>query len=197
MSEPSKSEEALEQIEERLVEAEVRMEKSVEALLKELTSIRTGRANPSLVERLQVDLYGIEQPMQSIANISAPEARLIVIKPYDKTAISPIEKAIQRADLGLNPSNDGQIIRIAIPPLTEDRRKDFVKVVHSKAEEGRIAVRNIRRDEVEHVRKVEKDGHVSRDELERSLSEIQKITDQFIGRVDDIAKKKEAEILEV
>ena len=197
MSEPTKAEEALAQIEERLVDAEIRMEKSVEALHKELSGIRTGRASPSLVERLQVEAYGVPTPLQSLAGISTPEARLLVIRPYDRSAISAIEKAIQRSDLGLTPSNDGQLIRIVIPQLTEERRHELSKLCARRAEEARVAVRNIRRDEVEHLRRVEKEGHVSRDELERSLAQAQQITDQFIARVDEVARKKEAEILEV
>ena len=197
MSEPTKAEEALAQIEERLVDAEIRMEKSVEALHKELSGIRTGRASPALVERLQVDAYGVPTPLQSLAGISTPEARLLVIRPYDRSTISAIEKAIQRSDLGLTPSNDGQLIRIAIPQLTEERRHELSKLCARRAEEARVAVRNIRRDEVDHLRRVEKEGHVGHDELERSLSQVQQITDQFIARVDEVARKKEAEILEV
>ena len=197
MSEPTKAEEALAQIEERLVDAEIRMEKSVEALHKELSGIRTGRASPSLVERLQVEAYGVPTALQSLAGISTPEARLLVIRPYDRSAISAIEKAIQRSDLGLTPSNDGQLIRIVIPQLTEERRHELSKLCARRAEEARVAVRNIRRDEVEHLRKVEKEGHVSRDDVEGSLSQVQRITDQFIAKVDEVARKKEAEILEV
>jgi ribosome recycling factor len=197
MTDPTKAEEALAQIEERLVDAEIRMEKSVEALHKELSSIRTGRASPSLVERLQVEAYGVPTPLQTLAGISTPEARLLVIRPYDRTSIPAIEKAIQRSDLGLTPSNDGQLIRIVIPQLTEERRHELTKLCAHRAEEARVAVRNIRRDEVDHLRKVEKEGHLSRDELERSLGQVQHITDQFISKLDDVVKKKEAEILEV
>ena len=197
MTEPNKAEEALAQIEERLVDAGIRMEKSVEALHKELSSIRTGRASPALVERLQIEAYGVPTPLQTLAGISTPEARLLVIRPYDRNSIPAIEKAIQRSDLGLTPSNDGQLIRIVIPQLTEERRHELGKLCARRAEEARVAVRNIRRDEVEHLRKVEKDGHLSRDELERSLGQVQHITDQFIAKVEDVVKKKEAEILEV
>ena len=197
MSEPTKAEEALAQIEERLVDAEIRMEKSVEALHKELSGIRTGRASPSLVERLQVEAYGVPTPLLSLAGISTPEARLLVIRPYDRSAMPAIEKAIQRSDLGLTPSNDGQVIRIVIPQLTEERRHELSKLCARRAEEARVAVRNIRRDEVEHLRKVEKEGHVGRDDVERSLAQVQQITDQFIAKVDEVARRKEAEILEV
>ncbi|HWW09395.1 MAG TPA: ribosome recycling factor [Candidatus Acidoferrales bacterium] len=193
----AKAEEAQAAINQRVADASVRMEKSLDALNKELMTIRTGRASPSLVERLQVDYYGTQTPLQALAGISTPDATQLVISPYDRGAISAIEKAIQRSELGLNPSNDGQLIRIAIPQLNEERRRELVKVVHRKAEDARVAVRNIRRDEVDHLRKVEKDGHVSKDEIETKLADVQKITDQFIARVDEAQKKKEAEILEV
>jgi ribosome recycling factor len=149
------------------------------------------------VERMQVEAYGVPTPLQTLAGISTPEARLLVIRPYDRTSIPAIEKAIQRSDLGLTPSNDGQLIRIVIPQLTEERRHELTKLCARRAEESRVAVRNIRRDEVDHLRKVEKEGHLSRDELERSLGQVQHITDQFISKLDDVVKKKEAEILEV
>jgi ribosome recycling factor len=197
MSDRTRSEDSAAQIQERLLGAEVRMEKSLESLAKELGGIRTGRATPSLIERVLVDYYGAPTPLQSIAGVTAPEARLLVIQPYDRTSIQAIEKALQKGDLGMNPTNDGQVIRIAIPALTEDRRREFAKLVKQKAEEARIAVRNIRRDEVEHLRKMEKDGHVSKDEIERNIATVQHITDGFIGKIDDSAERKEAEILEV
>jgi ribosome recycling factor len=197
VSDRTRSEDSQAQIQERLVDAGVRMEKSLESLHKDLGSVRTGRATPSLVDRVLVDYYGTPTPLQSIAGITAPEARLLLIQPYDRNSIQAIEKALQRGELALNPSNDGQVIRIAIPPLTEERRREFAKLVKQKAEEARIAVRNIRRDEVEHLRKLEKEGHVSKDEIERNIAEVQHITDSFIGKVDDLAQKKEAEILEV
>ncbi len=197
MSDREKSEDPSEQIAARLADAHERMEKSVEALHRDLMTIRTGRASPALLERLHVDYYGAQTPLQSLAGISVPEASLLVIAPYDRSSLGAIEKAIQKSDLGLNPSNDGQVIRVAIPQLTEERRKDLVKVIHRKAEESRVAVRNIRRDEVDHLRRVEKDGHVSKDEVATKLIEVQKITDQFIARIDDAAQRKETEILEV
>jgi ribosome recycling factor len=197
MSDRTRSEDSQAQIQERLLDAEVRMEKSLESLAKELGGIRTGRATPSLIDRVLVDYYGAPTPLQSIAGVTAPEARLLVIQPYDRTSIQAIEKALQKGDLGMNPTNDGQVIRIAIPALTEDRRREFAKLVKQKAEEARIAVRNIRRDEVEHLRKMEKDGHVSKDEIERNIATVQHITDGFIGKIDDSAERKEAEILEV
>jgi len=180
-----------------LKDAETRMGKSIEALHKELATIRTGRASPALVERLQVDYYGASTPLQSLASITAPEARLLVIQPYDRNAIAVIEKAIQKSELGLNPANDGQLIRIPIPQLTEERRRDFVKLVRKHAEEARVAIRNIRRDEVEHVRRMERDGEAGRDEVEKAQAQIQKITDRFVAQVDEVAHRKEAEILEV
>ncbi|HEY6468535.1 MAG TPA: ribosome recycling factor [Candidatus Dormibacteraeota bacterium] len=197
MSDREKTEDPSEQIAARLADAHERMEKSVEALHRDLMTIRTGRASPALLERLHVDYYGAQTPLQSLAGISVPEASLLVIAPYDRSSLGAIEKAIQKSDLGLNPSNDGQVIRVAIPQLTEERRKDLVKVIHRKAEESRVAVRNIRRDEVDHLRRVEKDGHVSKDEVATKLIEVQKITDQFIARIDDAAQRKETEILEV
>jgi ribosome recycling factor len=197
MSDREKSEDPSEQIAARIADANQRMEKSVEALHRDLMTIRTGRASPALLERLHVDYYGAQTPLQSLAGISVPEASLLVIAPYDRSSLGAIEKAIQKSDLGLNPSNDGQVIRVAIPQLTEERRKDLVKVIHRKAEESRVAVRNIRRDEVDHLRKVEKEGHVSKDEVATKLIDVQKITDQFIARIDDAAQRKETEILEV
>lgn len=197
MSDRARADEARAAIAERLVEAELRMEKSLEALHKELMTIRTGRASPALVERLHVDYYGSPTPLQSLAGITAPEPRLLVIQPYDRSTISAIEKAIQRSELGLNPSNDGQVIRLAIPALTEESRRELVKTVHRKAEDARVSIRNIRRDEVDHLRRVEKDGHVSKDEVERNVDELQKLTDRFAAKVDEAAQKKETAILEV
>ena len=184
-------------IDDWLKDAETRMAKSIEALHKELAGIRTGRATPALVERVQVDYYGSPTPLQSLASITAPEARLLVVQPYDRNAIGSIEKALQRSELGLNPGNDGQLIRIPIPPLTEERRRDYVKLVKKHAEEARVAIRNIRRDEVERIRKMEKDGEAGIDDVDRGLAHLQKITDRFVGQVDEVAHRKEAEILEV
>jgi len=184
-------------IDDWLKDAEQRMDKSVEALHKDLSSIRTGRATPALVDRLQVEYYGNPTPLLSLANLSAPEARLLVIQPYDRGAMAAIEKAIQKSELGLNPANDGTMIRIPIPPLTEERRKEFVKVAKQKAETARVAIRNIRRDELEHIRKIEKDGEVGSDELDRGIAQLQKITDRFVAKVDEVAHRKEQEILEV
>jgi len=184
-------------IDDWLRDAEIRMEKSLEALHRELVTIRTGRASPALVERVQVDYYGVPTPLQSLASINAPEARLLVIQPSDRNTITAIEKALRTGELGLNPGNDGQVIRIPIPPLTEERRKEFVKMVRRHAEEARVAIRNIRRDEVDHLRKMEKGGEAGIDDIDRGLASIQKITDRFVARVDEISHRKEAEILEV
>jgi len=184
-------------LDERLLEAEVRMEKSIESLQKELQPIRAGRATPSLVERVMVDYYGAPTPLLSLATINAPEARLLVIQPYDRSSIVGIEKALRAGELGLNPGNDGMVIRIPIPPLTEERRKEFVKMVHKHAEQARISIRNIRRDENDHVKRLEKDGEVGVDDVDRTLVQLQKVTDRFIARIDEITHRKEAEILEV
>lgn len=184
-------------IEDLLKDAEKRMEKSIEALQKELGTIRAGRATPALIERLHVDYYGAPTPLQQLASISAPDGRLLVVQPYDRSAIGAIEKALRSGELGLNPGNDGQVIRIPIPPLTEDRRKEFVKLVRKHAEEARIAIRNIRRDDVEHIRRIEKDGEAGVDEVDRGLAALQKVTDRFVGRADELSHRKEAEILEV
>jgi len=197
MTDRDRADDPEQQIAQRLADANQRMEKSVDALHRELMTVRTGRASPALLERLHVEYYGSPTPLQSIAGISVPEANMLVIQPYDRTSLNAIEKAIQKSDLGLNPTNDGQVIRVAIPQLTEERRKDLVKVIHRKAEEARVAVRNIRRDEVDHLRRVEKEGHISKDEVATKLVDVQKITDQFIARIDDANQRKEAEILEV
>lgn len=174
-----------------------RMTQAVQAFTRNLATVRAGRANPSLLDTIFVDYYGASTPLNQLANVTAPEARLLVITPYDKTAIGDIEKAIQKADLGLTPSNDGDVIRISIPPLTEERRKELVKVVGKFAEESRIQVRNIRRDANDQLRKLEKEGELTEDELRISQDEVQKETDQFIGEIDRLMKEKEEEIMEV
>jgi len=184
-------------IDDWLTDAEQRMDKSIEALHKELSSIRTGRATPALVDRLHVEYYGAPTPLLQLAGITAPEPRLLVIQPYDRSVIGAIEKAIQKSELGLNPSNDGALIRIPIPQLTEERRKEFVRMAKQKAEAARVSIRNIRRDEVEHIRKIEKEGEVGTDEVDRGLATLQKITDRYVATVDEVAHKKEQEILEV
>jgi len=184
-------------IEETLDDAEDRMKKAVEALKRELATIRTGRARPSLVDHLRVDYYGPPTPLNQLATVSAPEARLLTIQPWDRKSLGAIEKAIQKSDLGLNPSNDGQIIRLVIPQLTEERRKELVKLVHRRVEEGRVAVRNVRRDCLEHLRRLEKDKEISEDDDRRAQERLQKLTDQHVKDVDALGQEKEAELLEV
>lgn len=174
-----------------------RMEGSIEVFKKDLGSIRTGRASLSLLEGITVDYYGTPTPIQQVASLSIPEPRQILIQPWEQRLIPEIEKAIMKSDLGLTPTNDGKVIRINIPPLTEERRKQLVKVVRKRAEEARIAIRNIRRDANEELKRLEKDKHLSEDIVKRSQEEIQKLTDSFIGKVDDILAHKEKEIMEV
>jgi ribosome recycling factor len=178
-------------------DAKQRMEKTVDALRNDLISIRAGRANPALFNRVQVEYYGALTPLNQLAGITTPEARLLIIQPYDKSIMGEIERAILKADLGLTPSNDGQVIRISIPPLTEERRKELVKQVKKTAEEAKVAVRNIRRDANDSLKKVEKDGEITEDELKRLMDDVQKLTDQTIIKVDDVASNKEKEIMEV
>ncbi|WP_110929443.1 ribosome recycling factor [Bacillus massiliglaciei] len=174
-----------------------RMEKAIGAYTRELASIRAGRANASLLDRITVDYYGSPTPVNQLAGISVPEARLLVIQPYDKTILGEIEKAILKSDLGLNPANDGSLIRIAIPALTEERRKELVKQVKKEAEEAKIAIRNIRRDANEDLKKLEKNGEITEDDLRGYSDDIQKLTDTNITKIDDITKNKEKEILDV
>ena len=174
-----------------------KMSRSLEAFRKELGKIRTGRASFSLLDGINVDYYGTPTPLQQIGTLSVPESRLITVAPWDAKMIGPIEKAIQASGLGLNPSNDGKIVRIPIPPLTEERRKDLVKVVRKMAEDARIAVRNIRREGIERIKEKEKRKEISEDMMKRWQDKVQKETDGFIKKVDEILKAKEQEILEV
>lgn len=184
-------------IEDTLKSAEHRMQSAVQALDREMDSVRTGRARPALVEGLKVDYYETPTPLNQIATINAPEPRLITIQPWDKSQLSTIEKAIQKSDLGLNPTNDGAMIRLVVPPLTEDRRKELVKVVHKKVEDGRVAVRNVRRDSLEELRKLQHDKQISDDEERRAQDRLQKLTDRFIAEIDRHGHTKEQELLEV
>lgn len=177
-------------------DAKERMAKAASHLQGEFGGIRTGRATPALVEHLRVEYYGSEVPMQQIAGFNVPEARLLVITPYDKTALKAIEKAIQHSDLGINPSNDGNVIRLAIPPLTEERRKDFVKIAKAKAEDARIAVRGVRRSARHDLEALEKDGDISSDELERAEKELEKVTAEHVAEIDRLLQHKEQELLE-
>jgi ribosome recycling factor len=171
-----------------------KMTQAVQAFSRNLATVRAGRANPSLLDNVNVDYYGASTPLNQLASVGAPEARLLVITPYDKTAVGDIEKAIQKADLGLSPSSDGNIIRINIPALTEDRRKELVKVVGKYAEESRVQVRNVRREANDQLKK---NADLAEDELRSSQDEVQKVTDEHIREIDDLAKNKEKEIMEV
>jgi ribosome recycling factor len=184
-------------IEEILGDAEHRMQSAVTALDRDMDTIRTGRARPSLVEGLKVEYYGTPTPLNQLATINAPEPRLITILPWDKTQLGTIEKAIQKSDLGLTPTNDGNLIRLVIPPLNEERRKDLVKVVHKKVEDGRIAVRNVRRDSLDHLRKLQHDKKITDDDERRAQERLQKITDKHVAEVDKHGHTKEQELLEV
>ncbi len=184
-------------IEETLADAEDRMKKAIAVLQRELDAVRTGRARPSLVEQLKVDYYDTTLPLNQLATVSAPEARLLTIQPWDRQALGAIEKAIQKSDLGLNPINDGHTIRLAIPQLTEERRKEMVKMVHKKVEEGRVAVRNVRRHCLDELRQMDKEKKISEDDDHRAQEQLQKLTDRFIEEIDELGKGKEAELLEV
>lgn len=177
-------------------ETKERMGKTINALENELKRVRTGRASLSLLDGIRVDYYGTPTPLNQMASLSVPESRLIAIQPWDTSVIKDIEKAIMKSDLGLTPSNDGKIIRISIPPLTEERRKELVKVVNKICEEHRVAVRNIRRDSNEYLKGMKKDGDISEDDAFKAQDQVQKITDDFIKKIDGIYKEKEKEILE-
>jgi ribosome recycling factor len=187
----------VELIDELLADAKSRMHKSVESTRGELATVRTGRASPHLLDRIVVDYYGTQTPLRQLANIATTEARLLTLTPYDKSAMSAIEKSIMESDVGLTPSNDGNVIRLQIPELTEERRKELVKVVHGVAEEGRVAVRNIRRDVMHDLRELKKEGDAGADDEHRAETTLQKHTDEAIGEIDTLLKGKEEEILEV
>jgi ribosome recycling factor len=180
-----------------LVDATERMKKAIAHLKDELSSIRTGRASPALLNRITVDYYGATVPLNQLASFSVPEPRQLLVQPFDKNAISAIEKAIQASDLGITPSNDGNVIRLSFPPLTEERRKELVKVVHQRAEEGRVAVRNVRRHHKDELEKLEREGGISEDDLVRAEKELQKLTDQHVAEIDEMQRHKEQELLEV
>jgi ribosome recycling factor len=187
----------VELIDELLADAKERMTKSVESSRGELTTVRTGRASPHLLDRVTVDYYGNPTPLNQLANIAASDARLLTVTPYDKGSLGTIEKAIQEADVGLTPSNDGNVIRLQIPEMTEERRREMVKVVHGVAEEGRVAVRNIRRDIMSDLRELKKEGEAGEDDERRAEAALQKQTDEAIAEIDSLLKGKEDEILEV
>ena len=182
---------------ELIADARQRMEKSVEAIRNEFATVRTGRASPALLDRVSVDYYGAQTPLRQLATVSAPEARLLNVQPYDKNSIKQIEKAILESDVGLTPNNDGQIIRLSIPELTEERRRELVKVVHNICEEGRVAVRNIRRDVMHDLRELKSEGELGSDEEHRAEGELQRLTDEKVSELDSLMRNKEAEILEV
>ena len=184
-------------IDDVLVETTDKMAKAVGHTQAEFSSVRTGRATPALVEKLKVDYYGTEVPLQQLAGFNVPEARLLVIQPYDKNSLKAIEKAIQNSDLGINPSNDGQLIRLTFPQLTEERRRELVKVVKHKAEEGRVSIRNIRRHAKDSLDRLVKDGDVGEDEVARAEKELEKTTHSYVEQVDEALRSKEAELLEV
>lgn len=184
-------------LDELLADAQDRMGKSVEATQHDFSSVRTGRANPVLLDRIVVDYYGAPTPLNQLSTISAPEARLLTVQPYDKSSIKAIEKAINESDIGLNPSNDGNVIRLVLPELTEERRRELVKVVHGIAEEGRIKIRNVRRDCMHHLRELRDEGEVGADDEHRAETELQKLTDGHVADLDAHLKAKEEEILEV
>lgn len=177
--------------------AKEKMDNAIGAYTRDLAAIRAGRANASLVDRISVEYYGVPTPINQMAGISVPEARLLAIQPYDKSMLGEIEKAILKSDIGITPSNDGTIIRLAVPALTEERRKELVKTVKKEAEDAKVVIRNVRRDANDEFKKLEKNGEITEDELHRNGDEIQKLTDSFIKKIDDIAKEKEDEIMEI
>ena len=187
----------MELIDELLEDAKGRMSKSVDSSRGELATVRTGRASPHLLDRIMVDYYGAQTPLKQLANIATSDARLLTVTPFDKSSIGAIEKSIQESDIGLTPSNDGNVIRLQVPELTEERRREMVKVVHGVAEEGRIAIRNIRRDVMQDLRDLKKDGEAGEDDERRAESALQKQTDDAIAEIDVLLKGKEEEILEV
>lgn len=184
-------------IDELLTDADRRMKKSMEAAAHEFNTVRTGRASAALLERIEIDYYGQQTPLQQLATVNVPEPRLLTIQPYDPGSIKTIERAIQESDLGLTPSNDGKLIRLPIPQLTEERRKELVKVVRHLAEEGRVAVRNVRRDVMHDLKELVKKKDVGDDDERRAEERVQKLTDQHIKEIDELLKRKEAEIMEV
>jgi ribosome recycling factor len=182
---------------ELLADAKHRMARAVEAVKTEFTTVRSGRASAGLLDRVHVDYYGTSTPLNQLANVAAPEPRLITVQPYDKTALKNIEKAIMESDLGLNPSNDGVVIRLPVPALTEERRKELVKLVHRLAEDGRVAVRNVRRDCMKDLKELVHEGEVGEDAEKRAEQDLQKLTDEHVHRIDELLRHKESEILEV
>jgi len=184
-------------IDSSMKDAEHKMEQAVAHLKDDLAGIRTGRATPAVLSRVTVEYYGTQVPLNQLAGVTVPEPRLLQVQPFDKSAISSIEKAIQSSDLGITPNNDGNVIRLAFPPLTEERRKELVKQVHARAEDGRVAVRNVRRHAKDEMEKLEHDGDISEDDLTRAEKDLQKLTDRFVTEIDQIQGHKEQELMEV
>jgi ribosome recycling factor len=184
-------------VESSMKEGTEKMAKAIVVLKDELAGIRTGRATPALLSRIVVDYYGTQVPIQQLASFSVPESRTLVIQPFDKNAISAMEKAIMSSDVGITPGNDGNVIRLSFPPLTEERRKDLIKLVHHRGEEGRVAVRNIRRHTKEELERLEREGRISEDDLVRSEKELQKQTDKHVAEIDEVVAHKEAELKEI
>ncbi len=180
-----------------LQKARQRMDGAIEALRREFAGVRTGKASPALLDTVKVEAYGSMMPLNQVGTVSAPEARMLTVQPWDKSMLKAIEKALRESDLGLNPSNDGSIIRIPIPPLTEERRKEYVKLLHKLTEEARVAVRNVRRDANDEVKHRQKDEGLSEDDIRREQGEVQKLTDQYVAKIEELMKHKEAEIMEV
>lgn len=173
------------------------MESAVEALRREFSAVRTGKATPALLDTVRVEAYGSHVPLNQVASVNAPEPRMLLVQPWDRAMIGPIEKALQTSDLGLNPSNDGKVVRVPIPPLTEERRKEYVRLLHKMTEEGRVAVRQARKDANDAIKQRQKDGDLSEDGARREQDEIQKLTDRYIQQMDEVLKHKEAEVMEV
>ena len=184
-------------IDETLLEAEEKMEKAVSFAKEDLSSVRTGRANPGMFARIVVEAYGSTMPLNQVAGVNIPEARMVIVKPYDQSQLGAIEKAIRESDLGVNPTNDGQIIRITIPQLTEERRKEMVKMVKAKGEDAKVHIRGVRRKSKEELDRIAKDGEAGEDEVARAEKELQHLTDNYVAKVDELVKHKEAELLEV
>lgn len=184
-------------LKEVLDDAEARMRRAVEVTRDDLATYRTGRANPGLIEKVEVEYYGSKMPLIQLATVSAPEPRLLVVAPWDKSSLGAIERAIRKADLGLNPASDGNVLRIPIPPLTEETRRNLIRAVHRRVEEGKVAVRNVRRDVIEQLRALKRDGEIGEDEEKRTEAEVQKLTDRYVQELDQICRAKERDLMEV
>lgn len=180
-----------------LLDTDARMRKAIDILARQLAGIRTGRASPALVENIKVDYLGVPTPLNQLATISVPEARMILIQPWDRSVLNQIEKAILKSDLGLNPASEGNVIRLVIPPLNEERRKELVKIVRKRVEEGRVALRNLRREAVDKLRELEKTKDLSQDDLKRAVDQVQKLTESLMAEVDSVGQRKESELSEI